>query len=116
MRFTYVETPRRIRSNKGSDSGRRQAQFQQLPTKADTSSEAFIQSSAAQLEEWLTAVSNKTMTQEEFDELVSAQTLVAKNFVARQAVAAQESAEKLTIDTLELAATKIAPVLITAAI
>ena len=52
------------------------------------------------------------MTQEEFDELVI---LRRQNFVARQAVAAQE-ARNLTIDTLELAATKIAPVLITAAI
>jgi hypothetical protein len=41
---------------------------------------------------------------------------VAKNFVASQAVAAQERAEKLTINALELAATKIVPVLIAAAI
>ena len=56
------------------------------------------------------------MSQEEFDELVSSQTIVAKNFVASQAVAAQERAEKLTINALELAATKIVPVLIATAI
>jgi hypothetical protein len=91
-------------------------QFQQMLNEGQASSDAFIQSSTAQLEEWLTAVSNKTMTQEEFDELVAAQTIVAKNFVARQSVATQERAEKLTIDTLEFAATKILPLLIVAAL
>ena len=40
--------------------------------------------------------------------------IVAKNFVASQAVAAQERAEKLTIDALQLAVTKIVPLLIAA--
>jgi hypothetical protein len=61
-------------------------------------------------------VSNNEMTQEEFDELVSSQTIVAKNFVASQALAAQERAEELTIKAAELAATKIVPVLIAAAL
>ena len=52
------------------------------------------------------------MTKDEFDELVSSQTIVAKNFVASQALAAQVRAEKLTIKTAELAATKIVPLLI----
>jgi len=52
------------------------------------------------------------LTQDEFDNLVSSQTILAKNFVASQALAAQERAEKLTIETAELAATKIVPLLI----
>jgi len=52
------------------------------------------------------------MSQDEFDNLVSSQTILAKNFVASQALAAQERAEKLTIETAELAATKIVPLLI----
>jgi hypothetical protein len=44
--------------------------------------------------------------------LVSSQTLLAKNFVASQALIAQERAEKLTIRTAELAATKIVPLLL----
>src|SRR5437867_12205320 len=91
-------------------------QFEQLINEGKAASQAFIQSSAEQLEQWVIDVSNKKMSQEEFDELVSSQTVVAKNFVASQAVAAQERAEKLTINALELAATKIVPVLIAAAV
>ncbi len=91
-------------------------QFEQLINEGKAASQAFIQSSAEQLEQWVIDVSNKKMSKEEFDELVSSQTIVAKNFVASQAVAAQERAEKLTINALELAATKIVPVLIAAAV
>jgi hypothetical protein len=88
------------------------AQFEQLINEGKAASEAFIKSSAEQLEQWVIDLSNKAMTQDEFDELVSSQTIVAKNFVASQALAAQERAEKLTIKTLEFAATKIVPLLI----
>ncbi len=91
-------------------------QFEQLINEGKAASQAFIQSSAEQLEQWVIDVSNKRMSQEEFDELVSSQTILAKNFVASQALVAQERAEKLTINALELAATKIVPVLIAAAI
>ena len=91
-------------------------QFAQLISEGKAASQAFIQSSAEQLEQWVIDVSNKEMSQDEFDNLVSSQTIVAKNFVANQAVAAQERAEQLTINALELAATKIVPVLIAAAL
>ena len=52
------------------------------------------------------------MSQDEFDNLVSSQAILAKNFVASQALAAQERAEKLTIKTAEFAATKIVPTII----
>ena len=87
-------------------------QFEQLITEGKAASQAFIQSSAEQLEQWVIDVSNKKMSQEEFDNLVGSQTIVAKNFVASQALAAQERAEKLTIKTAELAATKLVPLLI----
>jgi hypothetical protein len=89
-------------------------QFEQLINEVNAASEAFIQSSAQQLEQWTIDVSEKKMSQDEFDNLVSSQTILAKNFVANQALAAQERAEKLTIKTAELAATKIVPVLIAA--
>jgi len=61
----------------------------------------------------LAALANhEGLTQDEFDNLVSSQTILAKNFVASQALGAQERAEKLTIETAELAATKIVPLLI----
>lgn len=91
-------------------------QFEQLINEGKAASQAFIQSSSEQLEQWVIAVSKKEMDQDEFDELVSSQTIVAKNFVASQGIAAQERAEKLTVNTIELAATKIVPVLIAAAI
>ena len=90
------------------------AEFEQLIDEGKAASQAFIKSSAEQLEQWLIDLSEKKMSKDEFDNLVSSQTIVAKNFVASQALAAQVSAEKLTIKTMELAATKIAPVLIAA--
>ena len=87
-------------------------QFEQLIDEGKAASEAFIQSSAQQLEQWTIDVSDGKMTKDEFDNLVSSQTILAQNFVASQALAAQERAEKLTIQTAELAATKIVPLLI----
>jgi hypothetical protein len=87
-------------------------QFAQLISDGKAASAAFINSSAEQLEQWTIDVSEKKMTQDEFDNLVSAQTILAKNFVASQALAAQKRAEELTIKTAELAATKIVPLLI----
>jgi hypothetical protein len=88
------------------------SQFEQLINEGKAASEAFIKSSAEQLEQWTIDVSNGNMSQDEFDNLVSAQAILAKSFVASQALAAQERAEKLTINTAELAATKIIPLLI----
>ena len=90
------------------------SQFEQLINEGKAASEAFIQSSAEQLEQWTIAVSNGEMSQDEFDNLVSSQAILAKNFVASQALAAQKRAEDLTIKTAELAATKIVPLLLLA--
>ena len=90
------------------------SQFEQMIEEGKDASETFIQSSSEQLEQWIIDLSNGALTQAEFDELISAQTIVAKNFVASQSQAAQERAEQLTIKTLEFAATKIVPILIAA--
>ena len=90
------------------------AQFEQLINEGKAASDAFIKSSAEQLEQWTIDVSNGNMSQDEFDNLVSAQAILAKSFVASQALAAQERAEELTIKTAELAATKIVPLLLIA--
>jgi hypothetical protein len=89
-------------------------EFAQLINEGKASSDAFIKSSAEQLEQWTIDVHTGKMGQEEFDNLLSSQTILAKNFVASQALAAQERAEKLTIKTAELAATKIIPLLLLA--
>ena len=90
------------------------SQFEQLINEGKAASEAFIKSSAEQLEQWTIDVSNGNMSQDEFDNLVNAQAILAKNFVASQALAAQKRAEDLTIKTAELAATKIVPLLLLA--
>ena len=90
------------------------AQFEQLINDGKAASQAFIKSSAEQLEQWVIDVSNKKMSQDEFDTLVASQTIIAKNFVLGQTIATQERAEKLTINAAELAATKIVPLLIAA--
>ena len=87
-------------------------QFEQLIDEGKASSEAFIKSSAEQLEQWTIDVSNGNMSQDEFDNLVASHAILANNFVASQALAAQDRAEKLTIKTAELAATKIVPQLL----
>lgn len=88
------------------------AQFAQLINEGKAASEAFIKASAEQLEQWTIDVSDGKMTKDEFDNLVSSQTILAKNFVATQTLAAQERAEKLTIKTAKLAATQIVPLLL----
>jgi len=70
------------------------AQFEQLINEGKAASDAFIKSSAEQLEQWTIDVSNGKMSQDEFDNLVSSQAILAKNFVVSQALAAQERAEK----------------------
>ena len=87
-------------------------QFEQLINEGKAASEDFIRSSAEQLEQWTIDVSEGNMTKDEFDNLVSSQTILAQDFVASQELAAQERAEKLTIKTAELAATKIVPLLL----
>ena len=83
-------------------------QFEQLINDGKAASEAFIKSSAEQLEQWVIDVSNKKMSQDEFDNLVAADDS-REELRSQSGVAAQERAEKLTISAGELAATKIVP-------
>jgi hypothetical protein len=90
------------------------AQFDQMISDGKADSRAFIQASAEQLEQWVLAVQRKQMSQDDFNELVAAQTIVAKNFVLSQTLDAQKRAEELTIGVMKLAATKIVPLLLAA--
>jgi hypothetical protein len=89
-------------------------EFAQLINEGKASSDAFIKSSSEQLERWTIDVGAGKMSQEEFNDLLSAQTIVAKNFVASQALAAQERAERVMIKAGQLAATKIVPMILLA--
>ena len=90
------------------------AEFSKLISDGKASSKAFIKASAEQLEKWIIAVGKKEMSRAEFDELVSSQKILAKNFVLSQGISARKRAEKLTVNALEIAATKIIPGLLSA--
>jgi hypothetical protein len=87
-----------------------------LISTAESDTEAFIQANAQHLQDWLADVKSGAMSQDEFNELVDAEKIVAKDFTLRQVEAAQERTEQLTVQILELAAEKIVPALIVAVI
>jgi arsenate reductase-like glutaredoxin family protein len=87
-----------------------------LISTAESDAKVFIQSNAQQLQNWLAKVKSGEMSQDEFDELVAAQKIVARNFALGQEEAARERTERLTIHVLELAAEKIVPALLMAAL
>jgi hypothetical protein len=89
-------------------------QLQQLITEGKASAEIFIKSTAQELEEWIVALANGELSRDEFLALVDAQSIIAASYVTRQALEAQQRAEKLTVKTLEMAATKILPAIIAA--
>ena len=90
------------------------AEFQQLIADGKVASQDFVKASARQLEGWIVDLSKKELSAEEFEELVGAQKILAKNFLLSQSLAARKRAEKLTVNVLNLAATKIAPILLAA--
>ena len=68
------------------------------------------------LEERLVLVSKGKLDQDDFNFFVENQKRAAQIFIDSQPPQAQERAERLTIHVLEVAATKIVPVLIAAAL
>ena len=87
-----------------------------LISTAESDTDAFIQANAQHLQDWLADVKSGAMSQDEFNELVDAEKIVAKDFALRQVEAAQERTEQLTVQILELAAEKIVPALVVAVI
>jgi polyhydroxyalkanoate synthesis regulator phasin len=79
-------------------------------------SATFFQENAQKLEERLVLVSKGELDQDDFNFFVENQKRAAQIFIDSQPPQAQERAEKLTIHLLEVAATKIVPVLIAAAL
>ena len=87
-------------------------ELQDLLTDAKGDSATFLQQNAQKLEERLVLVSKGKLDQEDFDYFVASQKRAAQIFLDSQPPQAQERAEKLTLHLLEVAATKIVPVLI----
>jgi polyhydroxyalkanoate synthesis regulator phasin len=87
-------------------------ELQSLIADAKGDSAAFLQQNAQKLEERLVLVSKGKLDRDDFDFFVENQKRAAQIFIDSQPPQAQERAERLTIHVLEIAATKIVPVLI----
>jgi excinuclease UvrABC ATPase subunit len=59
-------------------------------------------------------LSNGDLNQAEFNELIEAQRAAAEQFVNTQAIAGQARARELTLTVLDIAVTKVAPLVIAA--
>jgi polyhydroxyalkanoate synthesis regulator phasin len=87
-------------------------ELQSLLADAKGDSATFLQQNAKKLEERLVLVSKGKLDRDDFDFFVENQKRSAQIFIDSQPPQAQERAERLTIHILEVAATKIVPVLI----
>jgi hypothetical protein len=87
-------------------------EFQQLLSEAKGSSDAFVKDNAGKVESWIVMLSNNTIDKEEFDDLMADQKLEAEQFVNTQAIGAQAHGQHLTLQLLDLTATKIVPALL----
>ena len=91
-------------------------ELQTLLADAKGNSATFYQQNAQKLEERLILVSKGELDQDDFNFFVENQKRAAQIFIDSQPPQQQERAERLTIHVLEVAATKIVPVLIAAAL
>jgi hypothetical protein len=89
-------------------------ELQGLLQQAKADSSQFAQQNAAQLEQWLLQLSKGELNQDEFNALVAAQRSKAEQWVNTQAIGGQARARDLTLKVLDIAVTKVAPVLIAA--
>ena len=72
----------------------------------------FARENAASLERWIVELRDGDLDQGEFNELVDAQRAAAEQFVNTQAIAGQARARELTLNVIDIAVTKVVPVLI----
>jgi hypothetical protein len=93
---------------------RAKQEFQDLLAQAKGDTSAIIQENARVLEERLDEVRDEKLDADDFDFFVERQKRSLQIFIDSQPAQAQERAERLTIDLLEMAAEKILPLLIAA--
>jgi hypothetical protein len=86
--------------------------FQDLLAQAKGDTSELIRQNAQELEERLVLLKKKKIDKEDFDFFVENQKRDLRVFVDSQPAQAQERTEKLTLHILEIAATKVVPVLI----
>jgi len=91
-------------------------EFQDLLGQAKGDTSELVRQNAQELERRLILLKNGEIDKEDFDFFVENQKRDLRVFVDSQPAQAQERAEKLTLHVLEIAATKVVPVLIAAAL
>lgn len=87
-------------------------EFQDLLAQAKGDTSELIRQNAQELEERLVLLKKKKIDKEDFDFFVENQKRDLRVFVASQPAQSQERTEKLTLHILEIAATKVVPILI----
>src|SRR6266536_3845558 len=87
-------------------------EFQDLPAQAKSDTSELVRQNANELEERLVLLKKRKIDKEDFDYFVENQKRDLRVFIDSQPAQAQERTEKLTLQVLEIAATKVVPVLI----
>jgi hypothetical protein len=87
-------------------------EFQDLLAQAKGDTTELIRQNAEELERRLVLLKNGEIDKEDFDFFVENRKRDLRVFVDSQPAQSQERAEKLTLQILEIAATKVVPVLI----
>ena len=87
-------------------------EFQDLLAQAKGDTSELIRQNAQELEERLVLLKKRKLDKEDFDFFVENQKRDLRVFIDSQPAQSQECAEKLTLHILEIAATKVVPVLI----
>jgi hypothetical protein len=87
-------------------------EFENLLAQAKGDTSELIRENAEELERRLVLLKNKEIDKDDFDFFVENQKRDLRVFVDSQPAQSQERAEKLTLQVLEIAATKVVPILI----
>ncbi len=87
-------------------------EFQDLLAQAKSDTSELVRQNANELEERLVLLKKRKIDKEDFDYFVENQKRDLRVFIDSQPAQAQERTEKLTLQVLEIAATKVVPVLI----
>jgi hypothetical protein len=89
-------------------------EFQDLLGEAKGDTQELVRQNAEELERRLVLLKDRKIDKEDFDYFVENQKRALRVFVDSQPAQSQERAEKLTLHVLEIAATKVLPLLIMA--
>jgi hypothetical protein len=89
-------------------------EFQDLLGEAKGDTQELVRENAEEIERRLVLLKDRKIDKEDFDYFVENQKRALRVFVDSQPAQSQERAEKLTLHVLEIAATKVLPLLIMA--